>query len=95
MSSCWNARSSATAGVVMAAKRYRGAEHRTFHRSSTYIEGRRVRNSRDTRAMAKKTAHGRAVAAGQWASAEWESLQRLWSSACRSPTRCRSTAPSC
>jgi RIO kinase 1 len=65
-------------GVVMAAKRYRGEEHRTFHRSNAYVEGRRIRNSRDTRAMAKKTAHGRAVAAGQWANAEWESLQRLW-----------------
>jgi RIO kinase 1 len=66
------------AGVVMAAKRYRGEEHRTFHRSTSYVEGRRVRNSRDTRAIAKKTAHGRAVAAGQWANAEWLSLQRLW-----------------
>ncbi len=65
-------------GVVMAAKRYRGADHRTFHRSTAYAEGRRVRNSRDSRAMAKKTSHGRAVAAGQWANAEWESLQRLW-----------------
>ena len=66
------------AGVVMAAKRYRADEHRTFHRSSAYVEGRRVRNSRDTRAMARKSAHGRAVAAGQWAHAEWVSLQRLW-----------------
>jgi RIO kinase 1 len=65
-------------GVVMAAKRYRGEEHRSFHRSNAYVEGRRIRNSRDTRAMDKKTAHGRAVAAGQWANAEWESLQRLW-----------------
>jgi RIO kinase 1 len=65
-------------GAVMAAKRYRSEEHRTFHRSTTYVEGRRVRNSRDSRAMAKKSAHGRAVAAGQWANAEWESLQRLW-----------------
>ncbi len=65
--------------VVMAAKRYRSEEHRTFHRSATYTEGRRTRNSRDARAMAKKTAHGRAVAAGQWAWAEWESLKRLWS----------------
>ena len=64
--------------VVMAAKRYRGEEHRTFHRSAAYTEGRRTRNSRDTRALAKKTAHGRAVAAGQWALAEWESLKRLW-----------------
>jgi RIO kinase 1 len=59
--------------VVMAAKRYRGEEHRTFHRSAAYTEGRRTRNSRDTRALAKKTAHGRAGAL-----AEWESLKRLW-----------------
>jgi RIO kinase 1 len=64
--------------VVMAAKRYRGEEHRTFHRSSVYTEGRRTRNSRDTRALAKKTAHGRSVAAGQWAAAEFEALRRFW-----------------
>jgi len=65
--------------VVMAAKRYRTEEHRSFHRSGTYTEGRRTRNSRDARAMAKKTQHGRAVASGQWAWAEWESLKRFWS----------------
>jgi RIO kinase 1 len=64
--------------VVMAAKRYRGEEHRTFHRSSAYTEGRRTRRSRDARALAKKTAHGRAVAAGQWATAEWDALTRFW-----------------
>jgi RIO kinase 1 len=64
--------------VVMAAKRYRGEEHRTFHRSAAYTEGRRTRNSRDTRAMAKKSAFGRAVAAGQWAASEWEMLKRFW-----------------
>jgi len=62
--------------VVMVAKRYRGEEHRTFHRSTSYTEGRKTRNTRDARAMAKKTAHGRAVAAGQWAWAEWEALVR-------------------
>jgi RIO kinase 1 len=67
-----------TQSVVMAAKRYRTEEHRSFHRSSAYTEGRRTRNSRDARAMAKKTAHGRAVAAGQWAAAEWEALKRFW-----------------
>lgn len=64
--------------VVMAAKRYRGQEHSDFHRSSSYTDGRRIRNTRDTRAMARKTAHGKAVAAGQWAWAEWMSLRRLW-----------------
>jgi RIO kinase 1 len=67
-----------TQQVVMAAKRYRGEEHRSFHRSTTYTEGRRTRRSRDARAIAKKTAHGRAVAAGQWAWAEWEALTRFW-----------------
>lgn len=62
--------------VVMVAKRYRGEEHRSFHRSAAYTEGRRTRNSRDTRALAKGTAYGRSVAAGQWARAEWDALVR-------------------
>jgi RIO kinase 1 len=64
--------------VLMAAKRYRSEEHRTFHRSSVYTEGRRTRNTRDARALAKNTAHGKAVAAGQWAWAEWEAMKRFW-----------------
>jgi RIO kinase 1 len=64
--------------VLMAAKRYRSEEHRTFHRSSAYTEGRRTRNTRDARALAKNTAHGKAVAAGQWAWAEWEAMKRFW-----------------
>jgi RIO kinase 1 len=64
---------------VLAAKRYRSEEHRSFHRSSSYTEGRRTRNTRDARAMAKKTGHGRAVAEGQWAWAEWGALKRFWS----------------
>jgi RIO kinase 1 len=63
---------------LVAAKRYRGEEHRDFHRSASYTEGRRIRNSRDTRAMAKRTAYGRKVEAGQWAWAEWESLKRCY-----------------
>ena len=62
--------------VVMVAKRYRGEEHRTFHRSTSYTEGRRTRNTRDMRAMTSKTSYGRSVAAGQWARAEWEALVR-------------------
>ncbi len=61
-------------GVVMAAKRYRTEEHRSFHRAASYTEGRRVRNTRDARAMAKKTSFGRSVAAGQWAWSEWQAL---------------------
>ena len=67
-----------TDGVVLAAKRYRSEEHRDFLRSASYTEGRRGRNTRDNRAVAKRTQHGRAVAAGQWAWAEWEALKRFW-----------------
>ena len=67
-----------TDGVVMAAKRYRDADHRSFRRASAYTEGRRTRRTRDTRALAKKSAYGKQVAAGQWAFAEWDSLTRLW-----------------
>ncbi|WP_238161768.1 serine protein kinase RIO [Kribbella antibiotica] len=63
---------------LLAAKRYRAEEHRSFHRSTAYVEGRRTRNSRDSRAMAKKSQHGRSVASGQWAYAEWDALNRLW-----------------
>ncbi|MDQ1439221.1 MAG: kinase 1 [Acidimicrobiaceae bacterium] len=63
---------------LLAAKRYRGAENRLFHRDAGYQEGRRTRKSRDTRAMAKRTAYGRDLAAGQWAYAEFDALSRLW-----------------
>ncbi len=65
--------------VVLVSKRYRGEEQRSFHRSAAYTEGRAVRNTRDNRAMAKKSAYGRSVAAGQWAWAEFQALSRLWS----------------
>jgi RIO kinase 1 len=66
--------------VLMAAKRYRTAEHRMFHRDAGYLEGRRVRRSRETRAMANRTLFGRDLLAGQWAGAEFAALSRLWSS---------------
>lgn len=67
-----------TDGVVLAAKRYRGTDHRNFHRNAGYTEGRKTKDSREARAIAKKSAFGREVAAGQWAWAEWESLQRCY-----------------
>jgi RIO kinase 1 len=62
---------------LLAAKRYRPAEHRLFHRDSEYLDGRRVRESRDNRAMARRTATGRAIIAQQWARAEFAALARL------------------
>ena len=62
---------------LLAAKRYRPAEHRQFHRDVEYLDGRRVRESRDNRAMARRTAVGRAMIAEQWAGAEFAALSRL------------------
>jgi RIO kinase 1 len=66
-------------GVVMAAKRYRSTEHRTFHRAAAYTEGRSMKRSRDERAIKRKSTFGRLVAAGEWAVSEWEALKRFWS----------------
>jgi RIO kinase 1 len=65
-------------GVVMAAKRYRAPEHRSFHRSASYTEGRSMKRSRDNRALKRKSTFGREVAAGEWAVSEWGALVRLW-----------------
>jgi RIO kinase 1 len=66
------------ASCLLAAKRYRSEQHRQFHRSGTYTEGRRIRGSREARAAAKGTAFGRAVQSGQWVQAEWAALKQLW-----------------
>jgi len=66
-------------GVVMAAKRYRDLDHRSFRRSAAYTDGRIARRSRDRRALSRKSDWGRTVAAGQWAIAEWDALCRYWS----------------
>ena len=63
---------------LLAVKQYRSTQHRMFHRDSGYLEGRRVRRSRETRAMATRTEFGRDLIAGQWASAEFGVLSKLW-----------------
>lgn len=68
-----------TQSVVMAAKRYRSPEHRTFHRSASYTEGRSMQRSRDERAIKRKSTFGREVAASEWAVSEWSALNRCWS----------------
>jgi RIO kinase 1 len=65
-------------GCVLAAKRYRGSDHREFQRSSSYEEGRRMRNTRDARAVVRKTQYGKQVASGHWAASEFEALGRAW-----------------
>ena len=65
-------------GVVMAAKRYRDSEHRSFHRAASYTEGRSTKRSRDQRALKRKSTWGRVVASGEWAVSEWDALKRCW-----------------
>ena len=62
---------------MIAAKRYRDGEHRLFHRDAGYLEGRRVRRSREMRAMTNRTSFGKELIAGQWAAAEFGALSHL------------------
>jgi RIO kinase 1 len=62
---------------LLAAKRYRAAEHKMFHRDSAYLEGRRARESRAARAMSRRTSVGREMISTQWAGAEFAALCQL------------------
>ncbi|HET7399585.1 MAG TPA: RIO1 family regulatory kinase/ATPase [Intrasporangium sp.] len=64
--------------TLLAAKRYRSGEHRLFHRDAGYLEGRRVRKSREMRAMRTRTEFGKQLISGMWAFAEFGTLADLW-----------------
>lgn len=64
---------------LLAAKRYRSAEHRQFHRDAEYLDGRRVRESRMNRAMANRTSVGKSLIAQNWAASEFAALCQLHS----------------
>lgn len=64
--------------VLLVAKRYRSPEHSTFHRSNAYTEGRRVKDSREARAIAKGSAFGKQASVAHWARTEFDALSRLW-----------------
>lgn len=64
--------------TLLAAKRYRDPDHRSFRRSGMYTEGRKVTDSRAGRAIANKSAFGREVATAEWSFAEFEALTRMW-----------------
>jgi len=65
-------------GCLLAVKTFRGPDHRMFHRDAGYQEGRRIKRSRETRAMAARTKFGRELLAGQWAGAEFAALSAIW-----------------
>lgn len=67
------------------AKVYKDAQHRGFHRLAEYQEGRKVRGSRDARAMGGRGRHGRDLQEQHWKSAEVEALYRLERAGVRVP----------
>ncbi len=60
-----------------AAKVYKEAHKRSFRQAVDYTENRKVRNSRQARAMAKGTSFGREQQEAAWQSAEVDALYRL------------------
>lgn len=66
------------ASCLLVAKRYRTLDHRLFTRDGAYTEGRKVRRSRDVRALEGKSDYGRRLGASQWATTEFATLKLLY-----------------
>jgi RIO kinase 1 len=71
--------------VTCAAKIYKEAQNRNFRQAVDYTENRKVRNSRQARAMAKGTKFGRQERESAWQSAEVDALYRLAAAGVRVP----------
>ncbi len=72
-------------GETIAAKVYKEAQQRSFRQAVDYTENRKVRNSRQARAMAKGTKFGREQQEAAWQSAEVDALHRLAAAGVRAP----------
>ena len=70
---------------VRCAKVYKEANKRSFRQSVDYTEGRKVKNSRQSRAMAKGSKYGRESQEAAWQSAEVDALYRLANAGVRVP----------
>jgi RIO kinase 1 len=70
---------------IRCAKVYKEADRRSFHQAASYQEGRRVKNSRQARAMEKGTRYGRKMAEEVWQNAEVDALYRLAAAGVRVP----------
>jgi RIO kinase 1 len=68
------------------AKIYKEATHRSFRQAVDYTENRKVKNTRQARAMAKGTRFGREAQEAAWQSAEVDALYRLAAAGVRVPT---------
>lgn len=72
-------------GETLCAKVYKEATQRSFRQAVDYTENRKVRNSRQARAMAKGTRFGRQATEAAWQSAEVDALYRLAAAGVRVP----------
>jgi RIO kinase 1 len=72
-------------GEVRVAKLYKELDHRSFRHRSDYTDGRRVRNSRAQRAIAKRSAYGRSLDEQAWRNAEVDALFRIHAAGVRVP----------
>jgi RIO kinase 1 len=73
-------------GKYCVAKVYKDAQSRSFKHRAEYTEGRKVRNSRDQRAIQKRSKHGRAQDEAAWRSTEVDMIHRLYAAGVRVPT---------
>ena len=72
-------------GEDRVAKVYKNAQFRSFQHRAEYTEGRRVRNSREQRAMNKGSRYGRARTEDAWRSAEVDAIYVLRRAGVRVP----------
>ncbi|MGE4339288.1 MAG: PA4780 family RIO1-like protein kinase [Pigmentiphaga sp.] len=71
---------------IRCAKVYKEANKRGFHKAVDYTEGRKTRNSRQARAMAKGSRYGRQEQEAAWQHAEVDALRLLAAAGVRVPT---------
>ena len=71
---------------TLCAKVYKEATHRSFRQAVDYTENRKVKNSRQARAMAKGSKFGKQAMEAAWQSAEVDALYRLAAAGVRVPT---------
>ncbi|MDI1279621.1 PA4780 family RIO1-like protein kinase [Methylobacter sp.] len=72
-------------GEIRCAKVYKDVNQRGFHKQAQYQEGRKVRNSRQARAMEKNSRFGRQQQEEVWQNAEVDALYRLAAAGVRVP----------
>lgn len=72
-------------GELRVAKVYKEADHRSFKHRSDYMEGRKVRNTRQQRAMNKRSKHGRRELEAAWRTAEVDAIYKLKAADVRVP----------